>query len=250
MIHIMGSHQSQSNMYKEARIWNIGVGCNYNCKYCAPSFRAQMKRQKPVIDKNGNLRGCQQCYDYVPHFHEERLSKMPSLKKGSDFTWIWSSGDISFAKNEWMNIILEKIAHTPNRIFFFQSKNPRYFKQFIFPDNVILGTTIESNIYYKDVSNAPAPFIRFMDFLTVSHPRKFVTIEPILNFTREVMASWIKAINPERVYIGYDTKKTWWRVDGEKFHLREYEPPIEKTERLIKELEKITIIKRKYMKND
>lgn len=240
----------EGNMYKEATIWNVGVGCNYNCKYCTPSFKAQMKRQKPVIDKNGRKRGCQQCYDYIPHFHEERLKKVPSLKKGSDFTWIWSSGDISFASRLDMLEILLRVEELPTRIFFFQSKNPRYFKQFNFPDNTILGTTIESNRWYNDVSNAPNPYIRWIDFYTLQHPRKFVTIEPVLNFDLLKLVNWMGVIAPERVYIGYDTKKTWWLVNGEKFYLSNYEPPRDKVEALINNLEEFTTVKRKYMKND
>ena len=42
------------NMYSNSKLsWNIGVGCKFDCNYCELSFKAQMKRQKPMIDKNG-----------------------------------------------------------------------------------------------------------------------------------------------------------------------------------------------------
>ena len=131
------------NMYKDARIWNVVVGCYFDCKYCKTSFQAQMKRQMPMIDKNGKKRGCQDCYDYIPHFHEERLTdeyikKLPKTT-GDQFIWCCSSSDIYFAKEEWIRMILERVRELKNRTFFFQSKAPEVFEKYDFPSNVILG---------------------------------------------------------------------------------------------------------------
>ena len=200
------------NMYKDARIWNVVVGCYFDCKYCKASFQAQMKRQMPMIDKNGKKRGCQDCYDYIPHFHEERLTdeyikKLP-LTHGDEFIWCCSSSDIYFAKKEWIEKILERVRELKNRTFFFQSKAPEVFKKYDFPSNVILGITLETNRDYPNISKAPAPDKRYNDFLNLDHPRKAVTIEPIMEFDLFPMVMMIKNISPERVYIGYDSRKS------------------------------------------
>ena len=204
------------------------------------SFQAQMKRQKPLIDKNGKKRGCQKCYDYEPHFHEERLNDRLPRTSGDEFIWVGSSGDISFISVKNFVKILNKIKEYPERIFFFQTKNPEFFYKYnIFPENTMLGITLETNRYYPPISNALVPYDRFYWFKTLKFPRKIITIEPILDFDFDVFLDWIKEINPERVYVGYDTKKCFLP-----------EPSLEKTKELIEELEKFTKIKLKYMKGD
>ncbi len=225
-------------MYGDARsIWNCFIGCYYGCEYCIPSFQRQMKRQKPVIDKNGKKRGCQDCYDYTPHFHEKRLTDPLPRTKGDEFIWACSSGDITFAKPVWIERILMRIRELPNKTFFFQTKNPIIFQKYNFPDNVLLGITLESNRNYNDVSKAPRPYQRYADFLELNSPRKVVTIEPILQFDLGSFVNWLKNLKPERVYIGYDTKNTGL-----------LEPSLAQTKRLIQYLRQFTKVKLKFMK--
>jgi len=212
------------NMYSEAIYrWNVFVGCMYDCSYCKKSFQAQMKRQKPVIDKNGKKRGCQQCYDYFPHFHEERLDNLLPRTNGDQFIWVGGSGDVAFCYPFEMLKILDKIKEYPNRTFFFQTKDPEFFAQWDFPENVILGITLETNHDTFLFSKAPMPLERFIEFLKIKHPRKIITIEPIMKFNLEQMVDWCVEINPERIYIGYDSKKNKLR-----------EPSLEKTKEFIK----------------
>ena len=226
-------------MYVDSKYqWNVFVGCEFECVYCEPSFQKQMKRQKPVIDKNGKKRGCQYCYEYIPHFHEERLNNRLPRTYMDEFIWVASSGDISFCDSEDMNKILSKVREYPNRTFFFQTKNPKYFQQFEFPENLILGITLESDRDWCSITKAPAPDIRYKDFLKVKHPRKIVTIEPILDFDGFIL-SWIKDIAPERVYVGFDTK-----------NCNLPEPSKEKTLRLITTLTWFTRVRVKYIKYD
>ncbi len=84
-------------------------------------------------------------------------------------------------------------------------------------------------------SRAPEPSRRFKDFLEVDHPRKFVTIEPILDFDLEPFVEWIREIGPERVYIGYDSRR--------KRDLPE--PSLEKTQELVRRLTEFTVVKLK-----
>ncbi len=229
----------KGNMYHEAFTWNPAKGCNWNCSYCKSSFQRQAKRQKPVIDKNGKKRGCQDCYDYKPHFHHERLKQSLPNTVGDQFIFTISSGDIACMEEEWINQILDRIRELPHKTFFFQTKSPDCYYKYEFPDNLIIGITLETDKYESHITDAMEPWRRFRFFNDHPHPRKFVTIEPILQFTHWRFLKWLQEINPERIYIGYDTKKN-----------RLNEPSLEKTRLLIKELRKFTTVKTKYMKGD
>jgi len=233
------------NMYKDRKAGiSTSVGCNHKCGYCINSFQKQMKRFMPTIDKNGKKRGCQLCYDFIPHSHPERLER---LKKGllrtyeDEFIWINSSGDIAFAEKEMMEKTLDIIRTKSDRTFFFQTKNPLCYFDYNFPDNCLLGITLETNRNeeYKEnkISKAPSPSFRKIVFSALQHRRKVVTIEPILDFDLDVFIGWIRDIDPERVYIGYDTKKCGL-----------FEPELFKTHLLIKELKKFTKVKTKLLR--
>lgn len=226
------------HMYKENRkSINWLVGCNHNCIYCKPSFQRQIKRW----GKN-----CSQCYNYEPHAHLERLLKPAPKTLDKDFVFFPSSGDPAYAtRSQWQSAI-EYAEKYNNVTFLVQSKDPIVFAHYKFPDNVILATTVETNLvsfniksckyeYYSDISTAPYPVQRLSDFLKVTHKRKSITIEPILVFGRK-FSSFIQPLNPEFVYIGYDNHKC-----------RLPEPKLAETQTLIKELEKFTEVRVKSL---
>jgi len=219
-------------MYRDCVLqWNVFVGCRFDCIYCVKSFKLQMKRLKRV---------CSRCYNYEPHFHPERLNRSLPRTSGDEFIWACSSGDITFAKPEWMHKILEVIRRYPDRTFLLQTKNPIVFKYYEpYPANVVLDTTIETNRddLYWGISKAPLPSERFKDFLTVEHPRKFVTIEPVLEFDLEELVRWIRRISPERVYLGYDSK-----------NCNLPEPELQKVLELERQLKAFTKVKRKLIR--
>jgi len=189
--------RKKGNMYSDSKKqWNIIVGCEYQCKYCVNSFQRQMKRQK---------HNCIKCYNYEPHFHPERLYQSLPKTRGDEFIWCCSSGDISFAEEEWIDKIIERIKELPGRTFFFQTKDPSCFYKYSFPENVILGITLESNRDYL-ITKAPFPWQRYNDFMKLDFERKIVTIEPIMQFDLDLFVDWIRDIAPIRVYMGYDTK--------------------------------------------
>ncbi|MEM2130263.1 MAG: DUF5131 family protein [Candidatus Bathyarchaeia archaeon] len=210
--------------------WNVFVGCGFDCKYCEKSFQLQMKRQ---------LHRCRRCYEYVPHFHRERLKQSLPLTRGDDFIWACSSGDITFAKPEWITQVLRVIQEKPDRLFMLQTKNPIVFQKFKFPPNVALTITLETNRDkdYRRISKAPLPSKRVRDFAAVKHERKFVTIEPILDFDVKEMVAALKQIQPERVYLGYDSKGC-----------RLPEPSLGKVLKLEAQLKKFTKVKRKLIR--
>jgi len=194
--------RTNGNMYEDFITWNPFKGCEYDCTYCIPSFQRQAKRQKHL---------CSDCYSYKPHFHEERLLKVPA----SSNIFACGNGDISFCPDDQLQMIIEVIHQRSSKTFLLQSKDPSTFERIKdFPSNLIIGTTIETDRedIYKNVSKAPLPKDRIKSFTSIKHDRKMITIEPILKFKHDIMCNWIKKIDPELVWLGFDTKNTPWLI--------------------------------------
>lgn len=189
----------KKNMYELSALqWNVFKGCKFDCVYCESSFKKQAKRQK---------KRCQQCYEYEPHSHPERLDdKLPNTKY-MQFIFTCSSGDIAFCPTDYLEKIIARIKKEPAKNFLIQSKNPRTFNRVKFPSNVILGTTIETNKddLYEGAAKAPLPSERFEEFAKVNHPLKMVTIEPVIDFNLATMVDWMKKIKPCMIWLGYDS---------------------------------------------
>jgi len=192
-------------MYADAKTWNPFKGCNFGCIYCGPSFQRQAKRQK---------QNCMDCYNYIPHYHPERLDRIPS----SPIIFVCGNGDISFCDPVYTRKIISSIeAHNrrnPGKTYYFQSKQPEYFTQFLgeLPGNIVLLTTLETNLEtnrdqgYGEVSKAPPPSVRYGQFRALDWPRKVLTIEPILDFDFDIFVAWIMALGPEYVWLGFNSK--------------------------------------------
>lgn len=201
---------TNNNMYENTKTWNPFKGCKYDCVYCKPSFQRQSKRWG-----KGN---CQDCYDFTPHFHEERLKRIPSAKT----IFVAGSGDISFCYTDNVIKIIDRIKEhnkrCPDKTYYFQSKNPATFERFMdkLPDNCVLLTTIETDqtgysdmTEYGDYSDAPRPHTRLRGFKDIDYLRKVVTIEPIMEFSPvhfHAFSDKIISVNPEYVWIGFNTR--------------------------------------------
>jgi len=197
---------------------NLAVGCQHACLYCWA--RQQAKRQK---------HRCPQCYEFKPHLHLNR--PVPKLHAGS---WIFlcSMGDLlctGFSDDD-INEVLRIIKCYPQLRFLICSKNPKRFHNFIntMPTNCILGTTIETNNdrTVSDWSKAPPPSERYTAMATLNYPHKMVSIEPIMDFDKDILMQWVKEIKPELIAIGYNNYP--------RFKLPE--PPLDKTIEFISSL--------------
>lgn len=174
--------------------WNPFSGCLFQCAYCwaRPLALGRLKNRGKYA--NG----------FDPTFHPETLTKR--FKPGS-FVFISSMGDISFAKTSDVARILELVRGFPQTSFLFCTKDPGGYLQWEdmgFPDNLYLGATIESNRVYDSISKAPAPMKRYLALGAVKHPRKFVAIEPVMDFNLLILVKWLKGIAPEIVEVGAD----------------------------------------------
>jgi hypothetical protein len=213
---------SNQTMYEENVYFpDVFKGCKNDCVYCRPSFQRQAKRQK---------QRCEKCYTFEPHFHPERLLKKSPATIKDQFVFFPKGGDPWFASEYELECMLQYIRNNPQTTFLMQTKLPGLFSRKVFyneqntiPSNLILGITLETNRdwflaskyrYYSQISKAMNPSFRAVIFRDIPHNRKFVTIEPILQFDfRELIEKidaifWCaKVIEPRVIYVGYDTKK-------------------------------------------
>lgn len=210
-------NKQKGNMYPfVSHTWNPIKGkCSHDCKYC------YMKRfkQKPI------------------RLVEKELNDNLGEK---NFIFVGSSVDM-FADDvprEWIIDVLFQCTEYPKNTYLFQSKNPKRFKEFnkYFPDNIILGTTIETN---REGFNYKAPPVTERQYHIQEFDFKImITIEPIIDFDFDIMVNWLKDINPDFVSIGADSK-------GHNLP----EPSPQKIQNLIHELEKFTkVIKKDNLK--
>ena len=190
------------HMYDDTKTWNPFVGCDEKvagCIYCKPSFKAQLKRQR-----------CPKCKTYEPHYHPERLTRIPSAKR----IFVCGTGDIRFATVPQFRAILEAVkAHSekhPETEYFFQSKFPSIFNMYVnsLPKTAVIITTLETNrdTDYEKISKAPLPMRRWIEFRMVDHPRKILTVEPLLDFDLDIFKGMIISVKPLAVYIGYNSR--------------------------------------------
>lgn len=194
-------------MYSGTKTWNCFVGCEFDCTYCVPTFKAQAKRQK---------QNCLDCYHYRPHYHPERLKKIPYAST------VFAGGysDVSFCEPDYMRQIIgavkkniEKLKRMekPHSLYYFQSKRPEYFDQFLdeLPSPFsILVTTLETNRDrgYDSISKAPLPSERYRQFKALDYPYKVVTVEPIMDFDLEEFLEMLVRLKPLYVWIGFNSR--------------------------------------------
>jgi hypothetical protein len=164
--------------------------------------------------------------DFKPTFHPERLKQISRFKEG-DFVFVSSMGDIAWAGEQEITSIVSAIENS-KALFLIQTKNPEIFlhyREFFSMTNVVHGVTIESNRCWNG-SKAPCPVFRYSAIKTDTHPHKFLSIEPIMDFDLDIFTEWVMDINPEIIEIGADN-----------YHNNLTEPSPEKLAEFIKQLE-------------
>ena len=196
--------------------WNTMKGeCPHGCHYC---YMTKWGPQKPL------------------RFSADELKD--DLDDGNTI-FVGSSCDM-FANaipDEW---IVQTLAHCrafdENR-YLFQSKNPQRIYDFReqLPMDVIVGTTIESDIRFPEMGRAPGVVERAYNMRKLKEARfkTMITIEPVMQFNLDDLVKMITDCRPEWVNIGANTN----------YKVRLEEPSFEKIEGLIERLNGITEVK-------
>ena len=215
-----------------SKTWNPVTGCLHGCIYCWARKLAETKLKNSHRYRRG----------FIPRINEREFNV--KFNEG-DFVFVSDMGDLfgNFIPREWILRVLAYIKKFPETYFLFLTKNPARYAEFIeeFPENAILGATIETNrddLYLKNkISGAPLPSLRYESLKKLDWDKKFISIEPILDFDFEVFWKWIDEIKPVIVYIGYDN-----------YNHRLPEPTLSKTLKLIEKLREITLVVKKTLR--
>ncbi|RLG44408.1 MAG: hypothetical protein DRN78_00210 [Thermoproteota archaeon] len=211
--------------------WNPVSGCPHQCKYCFARRLAETRLRNTRRYRDG----------FITRLNEEEFRKR--FKGGVVF--VSDMGDL-FAhtvKDEWISRVIDHISRFPDTFFLFLTKNPSRYREFLpkFPSNAILGATIETDddtLYRREnISNAPLPSLRYEAMRELRWPKKFVSVEPILDFHLDTFTEWIRDIDPFMVYVGYDN-----------YNNKLPEPPLAKTRKLIDRLAEFTFVAKKTMR--
>lgn len=193
----MGSTKNrQSRMFlidgKPMTTWNVLIGCRFECSYC--------NVRKLVVTR---LKNSQRYAEGMkPRLVSELLARR--FRKGQ-FVFVGYMGDIAWQPKKNVELVLEVTYNFPDTWFLFCSKNPAVYTEwgFEYPENLYLGTTIETNQDYV-VSKAPPPAERYKAMVQLRHPKKFVAIEPIMDFHLGTMVDWMERISPSIIEVGPD----------------------------------------------
>jgi len=215
-----------------SKTWNPITGCLHECRYCWARRLAETKLKNSYRYKKG----------FVPRLNEREFNARFSE---GDFVFVSDMGDLfgGFIPRNWILKVLSHIKKFPKTYFLFLTKNPARYAEFIneLPENVILGATIETDrdeMYLEHkISRAPLPSVRYEALRRIQWDKKFVAIEPILDFNLDRFSKWIEDIMPIMVYLGYYN-----------YNNRLPEPPLSKTLRLIERLSRITLLVRKTLR--
>lgn len=212
---------------------HLGGECPHKCVYC---YVQSMAERFPAMKKrySGPLR---LLADEFKVKYDEKTCRKNGGKYPATIFMEHCNDLLSFTeqdsvKDDDIRAIIGHCLTFPDNTYVFQSKNPLRFKDFVWPKNSIFGTTIETNRTFsgKIISFAPTPLSRFVGLLELDQPRKFVTIEPVLDFDVDILAGWIAEINPEFLNLGADSKN---------HHLPE--PTVEKIHQLVAKLKEYGI---------
>jgi hypothetical protein len=211
-----------SKMYKTVnKTFNPFTGCFYECYGggCWAKRLAEGRLKGKRKYKNG----------FAPTFHPEEFKRK---FRAGDFVAVSLMGDIKFATERQRQEIYDYCAAYPEVKFLLQTKAPYIFlSQSSYPDNVYLATTLETNRDYQ-VTKAPPPFDRYRNLAIINHSKKFVSIEPVMDFDVYILVTWIRNIQPGIVEIGADNynnalpEPSWDNVQTLLDELRRFVPRV------------------------
>jgi len=183
----LNDQENGGNVDWAHKTWNVQSGCLHGCFFCyvndfATRFEGTVAWPKGM----------------APAFHPERLGDIDRLNKRGNLDgkriFVGSSGDTfgEWVPRENIKQIIEVFYRHPKVNFLCLTKNPARYKEFEFPGNAWLGTTV----FDTDALNRG----RYADFLEVRHRGiKFVSVEPIIGDVAKLLRSGTR---PDWVILG------------------------------------------------
>ena len=182
-----------------------GSGCVFGCKYCSrQKYNCRFKKPSGLHRSKGE-------------WINDRVLRIRKFGQRSVFVNPYS--DLFTFPEYDIKQIFEVCNYSVKRgtKFIFQTKDPgKYFDYLdLIPSQSWIGTTIETDLfldsqYYVQNNISKAPFIadRYLSMLNkdLGVFKRFVTIEPIMQFSKELIR-WMGMLNPDLIFIGANTSK-------------------------------------------
>ena len=172
--------------------WPVFSGCGFECSYCNARKAALTRFRHFERYRDG----------FRPKFIEKELRRR---FKPRQFVFICYMGDIAFATRTQVINIIDRVREFLETNFLLISKHPGMFWYWhlVYPDNLYLGSTIETN-RDNQLTKAPPPKFRKQYLAAYDHPKKFLSIEPIMDFDLEELGEWVQEIQPSIIEVGAD----------------------------------------------
>jgi protein gp37 len=176
--------------------------CSFGCVYCWAEGLKQTR-----LKNTGRYMMLNQ-QNAVCAVVETPLTK--PIFKAEDFVFVGTMGDM-FAPDipsEAIEQTLELMRYDMKTNYLFLTKNPGRYKEFLntfLKFNAWLGTTCETNRDTRIYSKAPSTEQRLWALSDLEYPRKFLSIEPIMDFD---LSKFFEAIGHvqylSKIAVGYD----------------------------------------------
>jgi protein gp37 len=146
---------------------------------------------------------------YLPEFHPEVLKEPFSMKPSRIFVTHYTDLMYEFIPDAWIEPVIGVCRSLPKHTFMFLTKNPRRYLEFDWPENCMLGVTVESQEQWQRI-----------DIIKELKARKWCSIEPILgdftgcdfsqfelvvigklfNYVSNIRREWVKSVVHPNIY--------------------------------------------------
>jgi len=207
-------------------LWSTHRGCSFDCLYCS-SKRLNVRFGGDPCEIR-RLKG---------EWKSSNISTRLPINSG---IFISPYNDLMTVGDNDIKEVLQICNMLKSSSFIFQTKDPAKYFDYIdlIPQGSWLGTTISSTINRLDIEpNAPLLSGRYTSMVCLPFAyKKFVTIEPIMDFELDTMIEWMSEIKPDVIFIGGNTS-----------NVKLPEPTPDELIELIEQLRKITTV---YLKSN
>jgi DNA repair photolyase len=179
--------------------WNPQTGCLFDC------YNHMCWAKRLITTRLKDSPKYKDC-GFKPTFHQDK--EITKQFHEGEFIFISSMGDISFASQGARMQIFTRIYNNQKTTFLFCTKNPAIYKDYPHFNNVYYGATIETNRDTSKFSKAPLPEDRYKALMELpQNYKRFLSIEPIMDFDMYEFTKMVVDITPKIVEIGADSQR-------------------------------------------